>query len=86
VAKLRTIPAFGWILDASGLLDGPPFESGEPLVAGGQDAARDQDFAQVVDGAAGQVLVEVGVARWRGGPADLGKDRPGCAPGQPLKD
>ena len=80
-------PPFGGILDLAGFLKGPSFESGESLVTTGQDPAGHQDLAQVVGGAAGQVPVEVGVAGWLAGLADLGEDVPGGgAPGQPLHE
>src|SRR5713226_2695107 len=80
-------PAFGGVLNPAGFLAGPPFESGEAFVAGGQDAAGHQDLAEVVGGTAGQVPVEVGVVGWPGGVADLGEDcRGGGAPGQPLHE
>jgi hypothetical protein len=59
-------PALGGVLNPAGLLAGPPLESGEALVAGGQDAAGYQDLAEVVGGTAGQVPVEGGVAGWPG--------------------
>jgi hypothetical protein len=60
------------------------FEFGEAFVPGGQDSSGHQDLAQVASGAAGQVAVECGVAGWLAGPADLGQDCPGGAPGQPV--
>src|SRR6266704_264342 len=80
-------PALGGGRNPAGLLACPPFERGEARVAGGQDAAGHQDLAEVVGGTAGQVPVEVGVAGWPAGVADLGEDcRGGRTHGQPLQE
>src|SRR6266704_2098060 len=67
-------PSLGGVLNPAGLLAGPPFESGEALVAGGQDAAGHWVLAEGVAGTSGQVPVEVGMAGWPAGVADLGGD------------
>ena len=78
-------PPLGGIADLCGGVPGPPFEVGEALVPGGQDASGHEDGAQVAGGTAGQVAVERAVPGRLAGAADLGEDRRGGrAAGQPV--
>jgi hypothetical protein len=78
-------PPLRGIADLPGGVPGPPFEVGEALVPGGQDAAGHEDGAQVAGGTAGQVAVERAVPGRLAGAADLGEDRRGGrAAGQPV--
>jgi hypothetical protein len=77
-------PALGGIGDLAGLGGDPLLELGEPLVAGGKDAAGHEDLAQVTDRLILREPVEVGVGGGTGCLADRGEYRGGGAPGQPL--
>jgi len=77
-------PALGGIGDLAGPVRDPLLELGEALVADGQDAARDEDLAQVPDGLARREAVKVGMAGRPGGHADIGDHPGGGARGQPL--